>query len=187
MRKKIYAIFMICFMLVFSITAQGGAQTFDESQPLTQEEFAVEVVKLLKLEYLLPTAALAADCVTLLEQLGISPLAGWKPKALLTREDYLVIVGKVQGKEGLVHQRAVEVEQKNIEIINHKWQQAYEQSGEWIPLAALLNDKNYFPEGVPQSPYGLTYRDENNDHKADAFVSPIVKLIQLRENLSNQK
>ena len=80
-----------------------------------------------------------------------------------------------------------EVEQKNIEIINHKWQQAYEQSGEWIPLAALLNDKNYFPEGVPQSPYGLTYRDENNDHKADAFVSPIVKLIQLRENLSNQK
>lgn len=153
---------------------------------LTQEEFAVELVKGMHLENSLPTAALAGDCVDLLERIGISPLGGWDNKALLAQEDYLVVMAKAHGKESMLHKRAMAVEEKNIDVINKKWQESYEKTGRWPSLPELLADKNYFPEGAPESPYGLAYQDRNNDHKVDRHFLPVTSLLKLRENLSSQ-
>ena len=163
-----------------------GMQEFEEieDEPLTQEEFAVELVRLLAIEDLLPPAALPSDAVNLLERLGIAPLKGWDNKAYLTQEDYLVIIGKAQGREGVVHERAVGVEERNIQIINEKWQQARDDLGSWPPLDELLNDPRYFPGGVPQSPYGFTYRDVNGNHTVDPVFLPAPALVELREAFS---
>ena len=155
-------------------------------EPLTHEEFAIELVKNLHLEGQLPTAALAGDCIDLLERIGIAPLSGWEPKANLSEEDYLVVIAKAHGKEDLLHKRAMAVEEKNIDVINKKWQESYDNTGRWVSLDELLADKNYFPDGALQSPYKLEYEDRNNDHKVDPHFLPIVSLMKLREILSQQ-
>ena len=184
---KINKLFFVIIFLLAINTPAFSQEAPSSQNRVTQEEFAVEVVKVLKIEELLPRAALPRDSVLLLEQIGISPLTGWKPKEYLANEDYLVLMAKAQGKENVVFSRANEVEQKNIETINKKWQEAYEKSRQWPSLESLLNNTSYFPHGSPKSPYGTPYVDRNNDHKVDEFTAPVFKLNQLREFLSSQK
>lgn len=199
MKRMLFFIFVLTLGLAFPAQAQIiDRETFDlegggavgeralEDRPLTQEEFAVELVDIMQLNELLPPAALPGDYTHLLDRLGVAPLNGWDNKAFLTREDYLVIIGKAQGKESLVHQRAVAIEQKNIETINRKWQQAYDETGSWPTLQELLNNPTYFPNGAPKSPYGLTYKDVNGNHKVDPAFLPAAGLIELREFLSTK-
>lgn len=152
----------------------SGAGLFaqEAEERLTQEQFAVELVKAIKLDGSLPVAPLAGDCVKLLESIGISPFGGWKNKEFLKQEDYLVILAKVHGKEGLVFEKAAEVEERNIKVINQKWQDSYGKTGQWTTLSELLNDKAYFPEGAPVSPYKLKYEDKNGDHQVDPHFYP---------------
>jgi hypothetical protein len=199
MNRILLTIFIFFFGLSFSAEAQIiDRETFDleggeavgekdlEDQPLTQEEFATELVDIMQLEELLPVAALPSDYTHLLDRLGVAPLNGWDNKAFLTREDYLVIIGKAQGKEGVVHRRAVAIEQKNIDAINQKWQQAYDQTGSWPSLSELLNNPAYFPHGAPKSPYGITYKDVNGNHQVDPIFLPAADLMELREFLSTE-
>ena len=184
MRKSTVVIALT--FLSISLMAAGPVLAQEPGKRLTQEEFAVDLVRAMKLEGSLPIAVLASDCVNLLERIGIAPLSGWDNKALLTHEDYLVIMAKAHGKESMLHQRAVAVEEKNIEIINTKWQESYDRLGRWMPLSELLSDKDYFPEGALRSPYGLKYEDRNSDHKVDPHFLPVVSLMRLRESLSSQ-
>ena len=181
-RISLILVFSIATVLLFA--RQGATQ--EEGELLTQEEFAVELVKSMRLDAWLPTAALPRDCVDLLETIGIAPLRGWRNKELLEQEDYLVVLAKAHGKEGMLHERAYAVENKNIEIINAKWQEAKQKTGKWPSLENLLNDKTYFPDGAPQSPYGLIYQDVNNDKKVDAHLLSVVHLIRLRAAFSTQ-
>ena len=169
-----------------TMTRGSFAQESTPQERLTQEQFACETVKILHLEHRLPVAALPKDCVDLLESMGISPLSGWDPKAYLTREGYLVLIGKAQGKEGVIHRRAIEVEQKNTELINRKWKEAHDKTGQWPSLDQLLSDPVYFPKGAPKSPYGRKYRDADNDHQVDFYYSPMATLIEFREAISSQ-
>ena len=178
--KTIY-LFILMMFLALPLNAEEAPQM---SERLIQEEFAVELVKMMHLDHLLPTAALASDCVSLLERIGISPMQGWKNKALLTQEEYLVVLAKTYGREGILHKRAVAVEEKNIEVINTHWQSSYDKNGRWVLLAELLSDKEYFPQGPPKSPYGHGYKDDNNDHKVDRKFLPTVGLMKLRDFIS---
>ena len=164
-RLFLLSVFLFSFLSVNIFAEEIGER-------LTQEQFAVELVKAVKLSSFLPTAALPSDCVSFLERLGIAPFGGWKNKALMTQEDYLVVMAKIHGKEGLVFEKAALVEEKNIAIINQKWQEAYDKSGRWMPLVELLRDKTYFPQGALESPYKLSYEDKNNDHKVDPHFYP---------------
>ncbi len=138
-----------------------------ETEMLTQEQFAVQLVKNMKLEEHLPAAALPSDCVNLLENLGISPLKGWDRKAKLMEEDYTVIIAKAVGQEKVVFIKAGEVCQKTIKKINKHWQENPKLS-----LEELLNDKNIFPQGRPQCPYGLKYK--HRDHTVERHFHPLV-------------
>ena len=176
---------LLSTLVTMFFVAQGlYAQELALEERLTQEQFAVELVKIMKLEYRLPPAALPRDSVNLLNRFGISPLSGWRNKDFLNQENYLVIIGKAQGKERLVHKRALDIEHKNIDVINQKWQESYEATKTWMPLQALLNDRTYFPNGAPKSPYGTAYADVNGDHKVDPYFSPIASLEKLRESLT---
>jgi len=183
MRQKI-----ICFFVGVIIAAYSNPclaqQLPGVDDDLTEEQFAVELVKILELEHLLPQAALEVDNVHLLERIGVSPLKGWHPKSKLKKEDYLVIIGKIQGKERLIHKRALEVEEANIAMINRAWQNAYDREGTWPSLASLLSNQEYFPNGVPKSPYGTKYIDKDNNHTVDPLFSPIVNLLKLRESIT---
>lgn len=181
MRK--FQILILSTTIALGCAANGFAQ--EMSERLTQEEFAVELVKSMKLQSALPTAALASDCVDILERIGIAPLNGWKNKELITEEEYMVVMAKAHGKEAMLHDRAVAIEQKNIEVIDKKWQESYDKNGHWVSLNELLNDKNYFPEGPIKSPYGLAYEDKNGDHKVDAHTLTVADLIKLREHFTN--
>lgn len=152
---------------------------------ITQEEFAVELVKSMKLEGSLPLAALASDCIDLLQRLGVSPLEGWQPKNYLTKEDYLVLLGKAHGKEDKVHELGEMVELENVRVINEKWQESYQQLGRWLTIEELLNSDTYFPDGPPKSPYGNTYQDEDGDHKVDETYLPAVGLMKLRKRITS--
>ena len=187
MKKIVIAIFLSAVYALGTNSLILAQPALSEENPLTQEQFAVELVKLLKIENLLPLAALPSDCVNLLESYAISPLKGWDNKSLLKQEDYLVLVGIVQGKEQMIHQRAVQAEEANIEIINKQWEKAQVDSGRWLSLNELLNSKEYFPNGAPQSPYGVKYSDKNNDHKVDAFQIPVAKLVDIRQFLATGK
>lgn len=175
-------LFLIIFLFALSVSVQAQESPVDDR--LTQEAFAVELVKIMDLEDRLPVSSLPRDSVNLLDGLGISPLDGWMPKEFLNQEDYLVLIGKAQGKEGLVHKRAIQVERKNMDLINEKWKSAYEATKVWPSLEQLLNDKEYFPNGAPQSPYGIKYADRNRDHKVDPYFSPLADLSKIREFLT---
>ena len=170
----------------FSFAQEAGVAGSIEERRVTQEQFAVGLVRNMKLEGWLPTAALPGDCVDLLENLGIAPLKGWDKKASLKQEDYLVIMEKAYGKEGVVYKRAAAVEEKSIEVINQKWQESHGATGHWVALKDLLNDRTYFPNGAPQSPFGLKYEDRNEDHKVDPHFLPIISLVNLSEFLSSR-
>jgi len=155
-----------------------------EEERVTQEEFACELIQTMKLSGVLPLASLASDCADALERLGISPMAGWNNKAYLGKEDYQVILAKAYGKEARLHEIAQKVEQNNISVINEKWKEVHEELGKWIALEDLLNNKNYFPNGLPKSPYGHAYQDDDGDHKVEAPFNPTVGLMKIRQALS---
>ncbi|MFA5060583.1 MAG: hypothetical protein WC676_08155 [Candidatus Omnitrophota bacterium] len=187
MKKNIFS-FGLLFAAVATLIFLGSALAQDQEEPqrLTQEEFAVELVRQMRMDQLLPTAALPSDCVELLDRIGIAPLKGWNHKAFLTREEYLVIMAKAHGREGIVHEKAVSVEEKNREVINVKWQEAQQKSGQWLSLDELLNNREYFPQGAPKSPYGVKYKDANGDHKVDPLFLPIADLIKMTEIFSSR-
>jgi len=120
-------------------------------------------------------AATPWDCARLLEDLGISPLEGWDINKALNEDDYTVLIAKAFGKEKVVHTKAVEVCQKNIKIINQRWQEA-EKENKGILLEELLNNKDYFPAGPPKCPYGVRYQDKDNDHTVDVHYHPAKNL-----------
>lgn len=188
--KKMGPAGFFVFLLVssFSWAQERTEQTQAavEDQPLGQDEFAVELIRLMDLEEFLPKAAVKQDCVDVLEQFGIAPLKGWQPHEFLREEDYLVLIAKASGKESVVYQRAWQVEQKNVEIIHERWQIAFEEKGEWPPLEVLLEDSHYFPNGVPPSPFGRAYTDRNRDHQIDSYFPPVLGLDRLRKTLSAQ-
>ena len=177
--------FKLFLSLAFIFGAMPGfAQDEKLNERLTQEEFCVEVLKNMKMEGWLPTAALGSDCISLLERLGVAPLTGWNNKAFLSQEDYLVVMAELRGKEEIAHRRAVQVEARNKEVINSHWSDAYKKEGRWMTLTELLSDKNYFPEGSPQSPYGFIYRDEDNNHRVDEHTPFVWHVIRLRQKLA---
>lgn len=178
--KRVSFIFIIIFLIS---AAHAFAQSFEDKQ-ITQEEFACELVRTMNLQSWLPLSALPRDCLSVLEQFGISPIKGWDNNAYLTKEDYLVILSKAHGKEILLYETADSIEKKNIALINSKWQQAYEKEGSWPSLESLLNNSVYFPNGTPKSPYGHSYEDANNDHLVDQRFLPFLSLMELRKALS---
>ncbi|MFC1704165.1 hypothetical protein ACFL1E_05225 [Candidatus Omnitrophota bacterium] len=157
MKKKIRVIFLLC-----ALGCMFCAVSFSQEQPMTQEEFAVELVRSMKLHDVLPLAALPQDCIKLLESLGIAPLKGWDAKAPLSEDDYMVVVAKSIGKEKMVHQKAIEVCDRIIYVVNGRWQKKPHMS-----LLELLSDRSIFPEGPPQCPYGLRFEDSDEDHRVD--------------------
>ncbi|MFH1359450.1 MAG: hypothetical protein ABIJ41_00240 [Candidatus Omnitrophota bacterium] len=178
MNKILIGLLIFLGVIVSSVLAQ------EASERLTQEEFACEMIKTMNLDSRLPLAALPGDCVDVLEGFGIAPMTGWDNKAYLSQEDYLVILSKAEGKEAMLYKTANAVEKKNAEVINQKWQESYQKTKKWMSLSELMEDKNYFPKGAPKSPFGVRYRDRNNDHKVDEPFLPIVGLIEMRELLS---
>ena len=186
MKKYILSLVAVVLMTVLAMNVFAQTQKDGDNRQVTQEEFAVEMVKMLQVEHLLPNAALPSDAVDVLTSLGIAPLKGWHPKEFLNQEDYLVVVGKAQGKESVVYRRASQVDEKNIELINEKWLESYEETKKWKPLSKLLKDKKYFPHGAPQSPYGIVYKDSNGDHKVDPVVPSVAKLDEMRKSLTTK-
>ena len=164
MLKKTLVLF-----LILVLTNVACDYVFAQGETLTQGQFAVKLVKSMKLYDRLPIAALPSDCVALLENMGISPLKGWDRKALLTEEDYTVIIAKAIGKENVVHTKAAEVCHRTIDVIDEAWQKYPALS-----LEELLSDKEIFPEGPPQCPYGLKYEDKDDNHKVDQHYHPRV-------------
>ena len=163
--KKAVIIFIAAFVFL------NIGYSFAEGERLTQGEFAVSLLKNMKLDDQLPLAPLSEDAVSILEGLGICPLSGWDKNAYLSEDDYTVILAKAVGKEKVVFTKATEVCQKTSEIISNRWHNKYQATGRFERLAQFLSDKNYFPQ-KPQCPYGLPYKDENNDHQVDAHYHP---------------
>ncbi len=180
--KKTFKLFLAAFLVFGGMPGFAQDEKFNER--LTQEEFCLEVLKNMNMEGWLQTAALGSDCISLLERLGVAPLTGWDNKAFLSQEDYLVVMAKLRGKEEMVHRRAIQVEEKNREVINNKWNDAYKKEGRWMVLTELLSDKNYFPEGPPKSPYGLVYQDEDNNHQVDKGTPLVWPIIKMRQDLT---
>jgi len=180
MKNKILVLTIICLSLLSGATC--FAQGFEER--VTQEEFAADLVKKMKLDNWLPTAALASDCVNLLEKLGISPLKGWDKKAYLTEEDYLVVLTKAYGKEGDVHENAVMVEGRMKDEINDKWQKSYDDLGHWLLIDELMSNEKYFPEGPLNSPYGNKFEDLDGDHLVDQDDPAVVGLMKLKNYIA---
>ena len=141
-------------------------QTPEESQ-ITEGEFAVEIVAVMKLKRLLPPAATQEDCITLLEGLGVSPLMGWDPERILTDENRLVIINIAAGRENLVKERAREDCDNNVSLINTQWQLKYDLEKKWGTLEELLEDRVYFPEGPPVCLYGKKYISKDGEHKVE--------------------
>lgn len=156
---------LIIIILIFSSSISFA----QKEEQLTQEKFAVELVKNMKLYRQLPLAALPSDCVNLLESLGISPLGGWDRKALLAEDDFTVLIAKAVGKEQLVHIKAAEFCHRKIDFINDTWTENPDLS-----LSELFTNKELFPTGSPQCPYGLKYEDKDNNRQVDQHYHPVV-------------
>ena len=172
MKKYIKIIILVaCFIFTCSVLYAQG-----EDEKLTQEQFAVILVNNMQLRSYLSIAPLPSDSISLLEGLGISPLKGWERKEYLTEEDYMVVMGKAKGKEEIIHREATEICQQNIELINRKWKAYFKKYKVWPTLKALLNNTEFFPEGPPLCPYGLRYKDKNNDKAVDIHYHPISNL-----------
>lgn len=172
--KKI-ALISLLILLVAGIDA-----AFAQQEKMLEKEFAVELVKEMKFDSLLPVAPNAMDCVALLENLGISPLGGWKPNDYLSTDAYTVIIAKALGKESIVYKEAARVNQNNIDVVNKRWQDAYRKYGRWLSLDELLQDTSIFPQGIVRSPFGFKYTDKNNDHQVDPQYPPTSFLARLR-------
>ncbi|MFH1656001.1 MAG: hypothetical protein ABH954_05280 [Candidatus Omnitrophota bacterium] len=156
-------------ILVFILLASVATSLAQGEEPLTQEKFAVELVKNMGLQKQLPVAALPSDCVALLESLGIAPLKGWDRKALITEDDYTVILAKALGKEDVVHIKAAQICHSKVEIINERWKENNN-----LTLVEFLKNENIFPESSPQCPYGLKYEDKDGDNNVDHHYHPVV-------------
>jgi len=137
------------------------------AKKMTEGEFAVKLVKMMKLQRLLPPAPLAEDCIRVLEQFGIAPLTGWNANRELTKENYAVVIAMASGKEGVVGEKAQEACDKNVDIINQRWQLKYNATNRWPALDELFKDTALFPKGRPVCPYRARYEDKDGDHKVD--------------------
>jgi len=128
------------------------------ARQVRQGLFARQLVRSLELESGLPQAASEDDCIRILNDLGISPLKGWDRFGRLTSDDYTVVMGKIVGKEFLVHQKAQEVCGEIMKLLNVEWSLYYAQNGRYPLLEKLITDKSLFPGAEPRCPYGVAYR-----------------------------
>lgn len=161
------AIALAAFLSLSPVVPQAFAQEKASQPEMTEGQFSMQLVKLMKLERLLPPAPSVYDHVSLLEQFGIAPLGGWKPKQNLSREDYVVILAFAAGKEKVVYEKAQEACDRNIEVINARWDLKRELEGKPVTLEELYKDSVYFPKGAPVCPYRKVYRDKNGDLKVE--------------------
>lgn len=173
-KKSAITLVILAVLFAFSNTSYG-----EEAEKLTQEQFAKMLVKNMKLQGYLPTAPLPSDAVDLLDSLGISPLSGWRRKAFLINDDYMVIIAKAAGKEKVVYKNAVAVCQRNERLINQKWKDYFDKYGRWPTLSELLSDKESFPDGAPTCSFGLKYEDKNKPHAVDPHYHPVAAMLRL--------
>ncbi len=134
-------------------------QTMEEisaANRVRQGAFARQLIYSLEYESRLPLAASEDDAITLLRSMGISPLKGWDRFAPLTEDDATVIIGKTSGKEYLVHDKAQEVCDEIVKLLNVEWELYKVQNGRYALLEKLILDKSIFPR-KPECPYGNPY------------------------------
>jgi len=122
-----------------------------------QGRFAQFLVRNLGLVYLLPLSASELDCTRLLNRIGISPLKGWDRQAPLTHDDYVVVMGKIGGREKDVHNVSQEVCDRIVKIINLEWGIYYTKHNQYPVLETFLKDNKVFPNNKPICPYGVPY------------------------------
>ena len=147
--------FCASVFLVFSFMTCLCAE--DDSAQVSQGQFATQLVKLLNLESSLPAAPLMNDYVSALESIGITPLSGWKPREILTDEDYIVIISKISGQEREVYKTGVQFCDKMVSIINDTWKDQCSRDGQCEPMEQLLKDDRYFHAAQPRCPFGDSY------------------------------
>lgn len=136
-------------------------QTIEEerlSRRVRQGLFARQLIKTLELEKSLPATATEEDCIRLLTRMGISPLKGWSRFAPLTQDDYAVIVGKAIGKEYLVHEKAQEVCNDIVKLLNVEWALSFVENNRYPILEKLITNRSIFPGKEPRCPYGVPYK-----------------------------
>lgn len=128
------------------------------SKRVRQGAFARQLIKTLELEKELPLTASEDDAIRLLNSYGIQPLTGWDRYAPLTDDDYTVVIGKAIGKELLVHQKAQEVCDEIVKLLNVEWALYRAEQGKYAILEKLIRDKSVFPGDEPRCPYGVAYK-----------------------------
>lgn len=134
-------------------------KTLDElrmDRRIRQGKFARQLIYSLEFESRLPLTASEDDAIKLLNSLGISPLKGWDRYAPLTEDDYTVVIGKSIGKEYLVHEKAQEVCDEVVKLLNVEWALYKAKHGRYSILEKLILDKSVFPK-KPECPYGVSY------------------------------
>lgn len=184
MRRKAGGVLIAFFCWVW-FSASAFAQSSAASPPpeMLEGEFARQLVKLMKLERLLPPGPSVYDHISLLEQFGISPLGGWEANQKLSREDYVVILAFASGKEKIVYEKAQEACDRNVEVINTRRALKEELEGRQVGLEELFGDPIYFPKGAPHCPYHPSYKDKNHDgnvepHRHEGYAIVKRKLAQ---------
>lgn len=127
--------------------ASEGAQR-PAPRIVTEGEFAVDLVRTLGLEFLLPLGATQLDYVRVLEQQGIQPLRGWDVRRTLTRDAFNEAIIRARGDEAIL------------------FQYAQDRCDNAVYYA------NRFARGssqdAPACPFGLPFQDRNRDERIDA-------------------
>ena len=155
---------LVIFMIAAVLFSPRVIVAEDEDiYDISQGEFAVQLVNVLKLQSYLTAAPLENDYIEILELFGISPLKGWDRRETLTEEDYIVIMARLTGQEREVYQVGVEFCDKVVHVINEAWKKQAALDGEAKPLKELLEDDRFFSEKAPQCPFGHSYH-ARKDH-----------------------
>ncbi|MDP3980525.1 MAG: hypothetical protein Q8Q33_03820 [Chlamydiota bacterium] len=173
---KISAFCLLLIIFQGGIIQADGEDVYD----LTQGDFAIQLVNVLKLQSYLPQAPLENDYIDLLELFGISPLKGWERKKMLTEEDYIVIMARLSGQERQVYQAGLEFCEKVVMIINEAWQKQILEDGSAENLEVLLQDQRYFEGSIPSCPFGYQYHAATDGLKVRKHVHLQAWLTSLR-------
>ena len=155
-----------------SLSAYGAKEyiTFDfinESKNITQGELAVILVHSIGLESELPTAPILGDYIKLLEKNGIRPLGGWVRNKMVTNGDFAVVLACAMGIDMRLISPQEICEVTIREHIQKMWEVQYRRDGYRENLEDLLQDRRFFPDGPPKSPYGYPYVDKDGDYIVD--------------------
>lgn len=104
MRKSILIISLLLAVCMattaFAAPQQQGEG--EDSELMTQGEFAQKMVRMLGLYRYLPPDPTDGECFAILMVNKVTPEDGWVEEKLLTREDLAMVVVKAMGQEGSV-------------------------------------------------------------------------------------